>query len=457
MDRVEFIVRRMTFLKLSDQDEEASHEGNRDNIPQTADVIGNMKKSVDTRSPTVSNTDSNSRRGCHLTREDIPNIVHSVVCSLAYLIYGAGASSLGASLPSVAREYQYDSSTVGILFTSRGVGYVAGTCTAAYILNLSHLSLTKEFLTCLFLVGSGIMAFGIATIHQFIMMNVMFLFQGFCFGAIEAIANCALPSMWGKRVQPWIQAMFACYGIGSMLGPVMVGAMNYHVAYVIIAILSFLPILLLVYYDTMRQQGYSRQLDKYCLCFLTIPHPAVSGRSDGMSIFSSIEIESTLHKHTHEHITTDEEEESSDMEETPDDSSILQDDPVVAPFYLTAILAWFMFFYVGIEVGFSGWITAYAIDEHITTSNSDAAYLSSIFWTAMTFGRMLAVVIAIYIKANTMIKVLLGFALLSTFFSVTIMTISYSITAFVCALLGLAMSALFPLMITIMVDYGFKM
>ncbi len=97
------------------------------------------------------------------------------------------------------------------------------------------------------------------------------------------------------------------------------------------------------------------------------------------------------------------------------------------------------------------------VSMNITSSTADAAYLSSIFWIAMTIGRMIAVVIAIYVPANVMIKVLLGMAVCSTFLGITIMTISYAVTAVVCASLGFAMSALFPLMITIMVDYGFKM
>ncbi len=50
----------------------------------------------------------------------------------------------------------------------------------------------------------------------------------------------------------------------------------------------------------------------------------------------------------------------------------------------------FFFLYVGAEVGFGGWIFTYAVALDLG-SETAAAYLTSAFWGALTFGRLLTI------------------------------------------------------------------
>ena len=62
--------------------------------------------------------------------------------------------------------------------------------------------------------------------------------------------------------------------------------------------------------------------------------------------------------------------------------------PSMAPIVLSAAL--FLFFYVGAELTFGGWIYTYAITLHLADAVR-AAYLTSIFWLAFTVGRLISI------------------------------------------------------------------
>jgi MFS transporter, FHS family, Na+ dependent glucose transporter 1 len=56
---------------------------------------------------------------------------------------------------------------------------------------------------------------------------------------------------------------------------------------------------------------------------------------------------------------------------------------------LVTTVAMLLFFYVGAEISFAGWIPSYVQDRHITDSAAEAAYFTSLFWVAITAGRLL--------------------------------------------------------------------
>jgi len=110
------------------------------------------------------------------------------------------------------------------------------------------------------------------------------------------------------------------------------------------------------------------------------------------------------------------------------------------------LVALFLFFYVGAEVGFGGWIFTYATALKLSTATT-AAYLTSGFWTALTVGRMLAVPIAKRVSYCSLLFVnlagsLASFALILLFPN----SISALITG-VCGL-GLFMASVFPTLLS---------
>jgi MFS transporter, FHS family, Na+ dependent glucose transporter 1 len=69
---------------------------------------------------------------------------------------------------------------------------------------------------------------------------------------------------------------------------------------------------------------------------------------------------------------------------------------------LVAVIAVFCFMYVGAEASFGGWIYTYAVASGLATQIT-AAYLTSVFWGALTLGRLLAIPIAMHISSRTIL------------------------------------------------------
>jgi FHS family Na+ dependent glucose MFS transporter 1 len=61
------------------------------------------------------------------------------------------------------------------------------------------------------------------------------------------------------------------------------------------------------------------------------------------------------------------------------------------------LVASLLFLYVGAEASFGGWLFTYAVESGLAFSAS-AAYLTSAYWGALTFGRLLAIPIAFRVR-----------------------------------------------------------
>lgn len=70
------------------------------------------------------------------------------------------------------------------------------------------------------------------------------------------------------------------------------------------------------------------------------------------------------------------------------------------------------FLYIGAEIGFGGWIYTYAIKLKLS-DETNAAYLTSVFWGALTVGRLLSIPLARQIRLEKLLFANLFGALLS--------------------------------------------
>jgi fucose permease len=371
-----------------------------------------MSQNEETRTPTAA--------GCTVTKADTNLIIASVACYGAFAVYGACVSALGASLPSLAEATGRSKSAFGIAFTTRGIGYLIGTLVSAWILSFKNLSISKQFMTCAALAITGVATGIISDLRSFPAVLALFFFQGVGFGGIDVMANCVMPELWGLRVQPWMQALHSCFGVGAIIGPALVGSIGYKPAFIIIALFSFVPLvgLLGVYLNGLKNKPLHELEDDAGL------------KND---IGDGVETSDTL--------STEGKGEST----------------VPVPLLLKLLIAGFYFVYVGVESGYAGWIPSFALDEDVTGSVSQAAYLSSYFWAALTGGRLLAIVVAVYASATSMLRFQLVLTAISAILILFLAGSSYSNAAGVSAFFGFALSSVFPLAMTIVSDYGFAM
>ena len=120
--------------------------------------------------------------------------------------------------------------------------------------------------------------------------------------------------------------------------------------------------------------------------------------------------------------------------------------------WLVALIAVFFFLYVGAEVGYGGWVYTYATRLGLS-SQTTGAYLTSLFWGALTAGRLLSVPVAARLPPQT---ILFG-DLAGCFASVALLLAFPSSTWIIWVatfLIGLSMASIFP---TTLVLAGQKM
>ncbi|MCB0128202.1 MAG: hypothetical protein KDE58_38315, partial [Caldilineaceae bacterium] len=121
-------------------------------------------------------------------------------------------------------------------------------------------------------------------------------------------------------------------------------------------------------------------------------------------------------------------------------------EPVAIDRWLTGLLILFLFLYVGTEVGFSGWIYTYAIEQTQFTA-AQAAYLNSGFWGAFTFGRLLSIPLAAGLRPRYLLLGELLLAIVCVGLILLWPTSPVVLWIGVCGA-GLAICALFPITLT---------
>ena len=111
---------------------------------------------------------------------------------------------------------------------------------------------------------------------------------------------------------------------------------------------------------------------------------------------------------------------------------------------LVTLVALFYFLYLGAEISFGGWISTFATSLKLGDEVS-SAYLASAFWSALTFGRLIAVPLSLKLKPRTLligdlVLALIGFAIIG--FSGN----SYSATLAGTIVIGASFASIYPTM-----------
>jgi MFS transporter, FHS family, Na+ dependent glucose transporter 1 len=350
--------------------------------------------------------------------DDFPSIVASIAAFISFMIYGATAGSLGASLPALAVYFKQSEARFGLVFTARGIGYFLGTISSAAVLEIpSSLKNYKSIFVCIasLVIGVFTSLIPISTSFHFVLMLIWL--QGFGFGMIDTFANCLLPELWGLRVGPWMQALHCCFGIGAIIGPAMIGLWKFQRTFTILGSASVVPAIIIFFYHLIKRYSHP-------------PLPTV--HANGSEPLAAAGDQSAK-------------EESSES------------DIIIPPISIKLLLTTFFFVYVGAETSFGAWISAYVLNIGVTDSERHAAYLASYFWGSLAFGRLLAIFLAVYTSNTNMLRFQLFLCIVSTILMLVITSASYSNASIVSMFYGFALSSIFPLVMTLVTDYGYTM
>eukprot|EP01034_Spumella_vulgaris_P034302 gene34302-42301_t len=127
------------------------------------------------------------------------------------------------------------------------------------------------------------------------------------------------------------------------------------------------------------------------------------------------------------------------------------------PFTVKCLAGLFFFLYMGIASAFPSWITIYALNVGVTSSDASAAYLISVYMGSVALGRILTILTAIHVSTTKILRIQLIGCVVATVILVCISKISYAALAIAVALMGFSVSGVFGLAMTVLTDYGFTM
>lgn len=307
-----------------------------------------------------------------------------LIYAVVYVSVGIGISMLGPLLPFLADHVNISLGQMGFAFTAQNLGYLLGSLGGGWLYDRykSHRLMVLS-LALMMLTG-----FLIPLMPRFYALLVVLFFFGLGLGAIDVGANLNLVWIFQSRVGPYLNALHFIFGVGAFFTPLIISIVlvwtNGSLTWAIWALMVlFFP-------------GF--------LGLLTIPSPDNTAASE-------VDGGENTHK---------------------------------AGLIVMVMLA--IFFAVGVQIGFSGWIFTYVSDLGIADI-ATASLITSVFWGSLALGRLIAIPISKRVTPGAMI--LFNFALLVLILILILIWPTSPLMIWAgSAGMGLATSILFPTLLT---------
>lgn len=258
-------------------------------------------------------------------------IRHTFGYYFLFICLGLDSAVLGPTLPALAGQTGSHLGQMGLVFLVGAIGYTLGTMIGGRVFDrvAGHpvLGIAQLFAAALI--------FFIPLATSLWLLLAILVCKGLAEGFVNTGANALLLWTHGEKVAPFMNGLHFFFGLGAFLSPLLVAqvlgtAGGYRWAYWVLAIFAALVGLRM-------------------LLMSGSPHP------------------SRAH--------------AGDTAQSPRS-------PVPYALVISAML--FLFFYVGAEITFGGWIYTYAVTLKLASA-AGAAYLTSAFWAAFTVGRLISI------------------------------------------------------------------
>jgi FHS family Na+ dependent glucose MFS transporter 1 len=258
---------------------------------------------------------------------------------------GLSTGVIGPTLPVLAGQTHTQLGDMGLVFLVSSAGFTLGTALTSRLVDRvpGHVVLGLAQLAAAVLIGL------VPVAPQLPILLAVLGLAGLAHGFINAGTNTLLVWVHRARVGPYMNGMHFCFGLGAFAGPLLVAlvigaAGGYRWVYWGVAGIGLLAGLrILILRDSPRPEH----------------HPdlaAAGGRVELPIVISS---------------------------------------------------ALFLFFYVGAEIAFGGWVYTYAVQLRLASA-AGAAYLTSAFWLAFTIGRLISIPMATRLTPERTILTALG-------------------------------------------------
>ncbi len=260
-----------------------------------------------------------------------------------FICLGLNSAILGPTLLALAGQTHSGLEQMGLLFLAGAIGYTLGTMISGWVIDRVRghpvLGVAQLF--------AAVLIFFIPLASRFWVLLAILVCKGLAEGFINTGANALLVWTHGEKVSPFMNGLHFFFGLGAFLSPFLVAqvvgvAGGYRWAF---WALSAFAVLVGLHMLTMPGSPSPAQA-----------HGNEAARNTGGPI----------------------------------------------PYALIVSAMLFLFFYVGAEVTFGGWLSTYAVTLKLASA-AGAAYLASAFWLAFTIGRLISIPAATRFKPRQVI------------------------------------------------------
>jgi FHS family Na+ dependent glucose MFS transporter 1 len=273
-----------------------------------------------------------------LSRLHISTTAQALRRTLAYylLFIGLGLASavLGPTLPMLAGQTHSRLGQMGFLFLAGSLGYTLGTLAGGRVYGRRH----GHRILGGAQIAAALPLVLVPIVPELWLLALALAIKGLADGLVNTGANTLLLWTHGERVGPFMNGLHFCFGLGAFIAPFLVAqtvSFNIPYAWVFWGLAAFN---VLVGLRTLVLPGTPGP-----------PPPSAHSASDAARTDSM---------------------------------------------RLVVIAALFLFFYVGAEIAFGGWLYTYATTLGLA-GPAAAAYLTSFFWLSFTIGRLLSIAAAV--------------------------------------------------------------
>jgi MFS transporter, FHS family, Na+ dependent glucose transporter 1 len=300
---------------------------------------------------------------------------------LLIIYLGLSTAVIGPTLPALAAQTGTRLGDMGLVFLASSAGFTLGTALTSRVLD----RVPGHIVLGLAQMAAALMLVFVPTAPNLPILLAILALSGCAVGFVNATANTLLVWVHRGGVGPYMNGMHFFFGVGAFAGPFIVA-------------------------QVVGLAG------SYRWVFWAV---AVVG------ILASLRVLSLRDSPRSEHHAT-----------TTDDNGRRLEIPVI----LSSAL--FLFFYVGAEVAFGGWVYTYAVTLNLAGA-AEAAYLTSAFWGSFTIGRLISIPMATRLTASKTILASLGGCL--TLLAGAILLAHSNTILWVLAIgLGLCMAPIWP-------------
>lgn len=311
-----------------------------------------------------------------------------IAATLAYyagfIALGLTTASLGPTLPGLAEQTQTRLGEISFLFTARSFGYLSGSLLSGRLYDRFR----GHPLLALGLIGMAAVLAAVPLTPLVVALAAILFLVGAAEGFIDVGTNTLIVWVHREKVGPFMNGLHFFFGVGAFLAPLLVAQ---------IALIS---------------GGIAGAY--WALAVLIAPVALNIARLPSPPILRARAANGERER---------------------------------IQYGLVALIALFFFLYVGAEVGFAGWIFTYVTRRGLADETT-AALINSIFWGALTLGRLISIPITMRFSARTLLAVDLAGAAASAALMVALPDAMPAlwIGAFG---LGLSMASVFPTMLSL--------